>query len=54
MLRVFFESTPITKYSPNVFDVFVNQTKVSPSGAYKKLRPECEYIVSSGGLNTQT
>jgi hypothetical protein len=54
MLRVFYESAPVTKYSPAVFDAFANQTKVSPSGAYDTLRPECEYILSSGALNTQT
>jgi hypothetical protein len=54
MLRVFFESAPVTKYSPAVIDAFVNQIKVSPSGSYDALRQECEYILSSGGLNTQT
>jgi hypothetical protein len=56
MFRIFFEAAPVTKYTPAVFDAFVNQTKVSPSGAYDTLtlRPECEYILSSGGLNTQT
>ena len=53
MLRVFFESAPVTKYTPALFDAFVNQTKVSPSEAYYTLRPKCGYILSSGGLNTQ-
>ena len=54
MLRAFYEAAPVTKYSPAVFDVFANQTKVSPSGSYDTLRPNFEYILSSGGLNTQT
>ena len=54
MLRVFFEAAPVTKYSPAVFDASVNQTKVGPSDAYYTLRSEYEYILSSGGLNTQT
>jgi hypothetical protein len=54
MLRVFYDCAPVTNYSPAVFDVFANQTKVSPSGACETLRPECEHILSSGGLNTQT
>jgi hypothetical protein len=54
MLRVFYESAPVTEYSPAVFDAFVNQTKASLSGDYDTLRLECEYILSSGGLNTQT
>jgi hypothetical protein len=53
MLRVFYETVPVTKYSPAVFDASVNQTKVSPSENYDTLRQECEYILSSGGLNTQ-
>ena len=30
MRRVFYESAPVTKYSPAVFDALLNQTKVSP------------------------
>ena len=52
MLRVFYDCVPVTNYSPAVFDAFANQTKVS--GACDALKPECEYILSSGGLNTQT
>ena len=54
MPRIFYESAPVTKYSPAVFDVCVNQTKVGPSGTYDTLRPEYEYLLSSGGLNTLT
>jgi hypothetical protein len=31
MLSVFYDGAPVTQYSPAVFDVFVNQIKVSPS-----------------------
>ena len=39
MLKVFFDSAPVTNYAPILFGAFVNQTKVSTSGAYDTLRP---------------
>ena len=29
MLSTFYDGVPVTRYSPAVFDAFVNQTKVS-------------------------
>jgi hypothetical protein len=38
MLSLFNEGAPVTRYSPAVFDAFVNQTKVSsPSGYFNLL-----------------
>ena len=54
LTRAFYDAAPVTEYSPAVFDAFVNQTRVSPSEAHGALRPEREYIHSSGGLDTQT
>ena len=31
MFSLFYEGAPVTRYSPAVFDAFVNQTKVSLS-----------------------
>ena len=50
MLSVFSEGVPVTEYSPALFDIFVDQTKVGRS--LELLYPgtgEYECILRSGG-----
>ena len=48
MLSTFYNSAPVTQYSPAVIDVSANLTKVRPSIGLYTLRPEYERVLSSG------